>query len=60
MYGGGRDAVDYVRLIRTIRPDVILGLRPDGAGGGQHHQASAVIARDAFKLAGDPTKYPSN
>jgi LmbE family N-acetylglucosaminyl deacetylase len=56
----GRDEItaDYVRLIRTIRPDVILGLRPDGAGGGQHHQASAVIARDAFKLAGDPTKYP--
>ena len=56
----GRDEItaDYVRLIRTIRPDVILGLRPDGAGGGQHHQASATIARDAFKLAGDPTKYP--
>src|SRR5262245_7976252 len=49
---------DFVRLIRMIRPDVILGLRPDGAGGGQHHQASAVIARDAFTLAGDPTKYP--
>src|SRR5712671_2773901 len=56
----GRDEItaDFVRLIRTVRPDVILGLRPDGAGGGQHHQASAVIARDAFKLAGDPTKYP--
>ena len=56
----GRDEItaDYVRLIRLIRPDVVLGLRPDGAGGGQHHQASAVIARDAFALAGDPTKYP--
>jgi len=56
----GRDEItaDFVRLIRTIRPDVILGLRPDGDGGGQHHQASAVIARDAFKAAGDPTKYP--
>jgi len=41
-----------------IRPDVILGLRPDGTGGGQHHQASAVISRDAFKLAADPAKYP--
>ena len=47
----GRDEItaDYVRLIRMIRPDVILGLRPDGDGGGQHHQASAIIARDAFK-----------
>jgi LmbE family N-acetylglucosaminyl deacetylase len=56
----GREEItaDFVRLIRTIRPDVILGLQPDGAGGGQHHQASAVIAREASQLAGDPTKYP--
>jgi LmbE family N-acetylglucosaminyl deacetylase len=56
----GRDEItaDFVRLIRMVRPDVVLGLRPDGDGGGQHHQASAVIARDAFKAAGDPTKYP--
>jgi len=55
----GRDEItaDYVRLIRMIRPDVILGLRPDGGGGGQHHQASTIISRDAFTLAGDPTKY---
>src|SRR5687767_12635793 len=56
----GREEItaDYVRLIRTIRPDVVLGLRPDGTGGGQHHEASAVIAREAFKLAADPTKFP--
>jgi LmbE family N-acetylglucosaminyl deacetylase len=56
----GRDEItdDFVRLIRTIRPEVMLTLRPDGDGGGQHHQASAVLAREAFKLAGDPTKYP--
>ena len=57
----GKDEIteDYVRLIRTIRPDVIIGLMPGGAGGGQHHQASALITREAFKLAGDPTKYPA-
>src|SRR5262245_5340729 len=56
----GRDEItaDYVRLIRMIRPDVILGLRPDGPAGGQHHQAATVISRDAFKLAGDATKFP--
>lgn len=56
----GRDEItsDYVRLIRTIRPDVVIALMPGGAGGGQHHQASAVITRDAFKLAGDASKYP--
>ena len=47
-----------MRLIRTIRPDVIITLPPTGNAGGQHHMASAVITRDAYKLAGDPTKYP--
>src|SRR5436309_10391941 len=56
----GHDEIlsDYVRLIRTIRPDVIAGLSPTGVGGGQHHQASAVLAHEAFKAAADPTKYP--
>src|SRR6476619_3192414 len=56
----GRDDItaDYVRLIRMIRPDVIITLPPTGNAGGQHHMASAVITRDAYKLAGDPTKYP--
>jgi len=56
----GRDEItaDYVRLIRTIRPDVIITLPPTGNAGGQHHMASAVITRNAYKLAGDPAKYP--
>jgi LmbE family N-acetylglucosaminyl deacetylase len=56
----GRDEItaDYVRLIRMIRPDVIITLPPTGNAGGQHHMASAIITRDAYKLAGDPTKYP--
>ncbi len=56
----GRDEIvaDYVRLIRMIRPDVMVGMSPAGTGGGQHHQASAVLSREAFKAAGDPTKYP--
>ncbi|MBZ5555897.1 MAG: PIG-L family deacetylase [Acidobacteriia bacterium] len=56
----GRDEItsDYVRLIRMIRPDVVIGLPPAGEGGGQHHQASSIITRDAVKIAGDKTKYP--
>src|SRR6266702_4397356 len=56
----GRDEItaDYVRLMRTIRPDVVIALPPGGEGGGQHHQASSMISRDAFKLAPDATKYP--
>jgi LmbE family N-acetylglucosaminyl deacetylase len=49
---------DYVRLIRTIRPDIVIAMRPDGAGGGQHHQASAVLAREAYLAAGDPARFP--
>ena len=49
---------DFVRLIRMIRPDVVIALSPTGSGGGQHHQASAVLTREAVKISGDPTKYP--
>ena len=56
----GREEIlgDFVRMIRTLRPDVIAGLRPTGQGGGQHHQASAVLAREAFRAAADPTRFP--
>ena len=56
----GRDEIigDYVRLIRMVRPDLIFSMNPAGTGGGQHHQASAILAREAYRLAGDPTKYP--
>ena len=55
----GRDEIisDYVRLIRMHRPDVILALRPDGRGGGQHHQASARLAAEAFRAAANPGRY---
>ena len=56
----GRDEIieDYVHLIRLVRPDVMFALSPTGGGGGQHHQASSILAREAWKIAGDPTKYP--
>src|SRR4051812_724513 len=49
---------DYVRLIRTLRPDVLITMRPDGEGGGQHHQASARIGTEAFRAAGNASLYP--
>ena len=56
----GKDEIvgDYVRLIRTTRPDVIITMRPDGEGGGQHHQASARIATEAFRAAGRSGQIP--
>ena len=56
----GREEIlgDYVRMIRTIRPDVIAGMSPDGNGGGQHHQASAVLAHEAYAAAANPSRFP--
>jgi len=58
----GRDEIigDYVRLIRTIRPDVISAQSPTATGPGQHahHAMAAILSHEAYKLAGDPTKYP--
>ena len=56
----GRDEIlgDYVRLIRMTRPDVVLGMNPTGTAGGLHHQTSGLLSREAFKAAGDPSRYP--
>jgi LmbE family N-acetylglucosaminyl deacetylase len=56
----GREEIlgDFVRMIRTIRPDVIVGFVWDGAGGGQHHQASSRLTAEAFRAAADPARYP--
>jgi LmbE family N-acetylglucosaminyl deacetylase len=56
----GREEIlsDFVRMIRTVRPDVIAGMSPDGNGGGQHHQASAVLAHEAYAAAADPNQFP--
>lgn len=56
----GHDEIlgDFVRHIRTIRPDVIVGFVFDGDGGGQHHQTSSRLTLEAFRAAADPAKYP--
>lgn len=50
---------DIVRVIREFRPDVLItrfSTHPGGTHG--HHTASAVLALEAFKLAGDPKAFP--
>jgi len=51
---------DVVRVIRKFRPDVIVTRFPipPGSGGHGHHTASAILAVEAFKLAGDPKAFP--
>ena len=49
---------DIVRVIRTFRPDVVLTrFAPEPSGTHGHHTASAVLAVEAFKLAGDPNAF---
>lgn len=57
----GEDAVlgDIVRVIRAFRPDVVLTrFSPMPADTHGHHTASAVLAVEAFKLAGDSRAFP--
>ena len=50
---------DMVRVIRTFRPDVIVTrFSPEPGGTHGHHTASAVLAVEAFKLAGDAKAFP--
>jgi len=50
---------DIVRVIRTFRPDVLVarfsGTDRDGHG---HHQASAILTKEAFRAAADPNRFP--
>lgn len=49
---------DVVRFIRTFRPDVVLTMNLQGRGGDRAHEATAIVVRDAFRAAGDPTQFP--
>ncbi|MDE2880452.1 MAG: PIG-L family deacetylase [Acidobacteriota bacterium] len=51
---------EVVRMIRTLRPDVVLTLPPSGTGGGQHHQATGRLTHEAFDAAGDPDRFPEH
>ncbi len=57
----GHDAIlaDVVRVIRNFRPDVVITrFPPDRTAGHGHHEASALLAAEAFDLAGDPAAFP--
>ena len=56
----GRDAIigDYVRLIRTLRPDVLVTMNIQGRGGDRAHEATTVLVREAYRAAGNAAMYP--
>lgn len=60
-WGHGAALERMVRLVRLTRPEVILTFQPGVFIGENHgdHQASGVIATEAFDLAGDPAAFPA-
>ncbi|HYL85080.1 MAG TPA: PIG-L family deacetylase [Candidatus Angelobacter sp.] len=56
----GKCLEQLVRLVRLTRPEVILTFFPGTFIGEDHgdHQASGVLATEAFDLAGDPAAFP--
>jgi hypothetical protein len=51
---------DVVRVVRAVRPHVMIaifgGTPADGHG---HHQASGILAREAFDAAADTARFPA-
>ena len=58
--GHGAALEDLVRLVRLTRPEVVLTWLPAYVAGENHgdHQASSVLATEAFDLANVPTSFP--
>jgi LmbE family N-acetylglucosaminyl deacetylase len=56
----GTSVEEMVRLIRLTRPEVVFAFYPGVVAGENHggHQASGVLATEAFDLAGDATAFP--
>ncbi len=58
-WGHDRILADVVWVVRQQQPDVIVlcfsGTPADGHG---QHQVSAILGREAFDAAADPTKFP--
>lgn len=49
---------DYVRMIRTLRPDIVVTMNIQGRGGDRAHEATTILVREGYLAAGDPSKYP--
>src|SRR2546423_5987292 len=59
-WGHGKALDEVVRLVRITRPEVIFTWLPDYVVGENHddHQASAVLATEAFDLAANAVVFP--
>ena len=56
-----RDRVlyDVVRVVRTVRPLVVTSVFVGGPSDGHgNHQTAGLMAKEVYRLAGDPTVFP--
>lgn len=60
-WGHGANLEALVRIVRLTRPEVMISWLPGVFIGENHgdHQASGVLATEAFDLAGDTAAFPS-
>ena len=60
-WGHGANLEALVRIVRLTRPEVIISWLPSIFIGENHgdHQASGVLATEAFDLSGDPVAFPA-
>lgn len=49
---------DFVWTFRKFRPDIVITRFSDTGRSHGHHTASAILAREAFKLSGDENAFP--
>lgn len=49
---------DVVWVIRSFQPDIIITRFDENPPNHGHHTSSAILAREAFSAAADPTKFP--
>ena len=58
-WGKEKTLGDIVWVIRKFRPDVIMSrFSARQAGGHGHHMATALLVKEAFAAAADPSKFP--
>lgn len=57
---GHDDSLDrLVRLVRNLRPEVMVTFLPAPTGGQHgHHQTAGLLATEAFDAAADPQRFP--
>ncbi|MCI0447001.1 PIG-L family deacetylase [bacterium] len=60
--GHGKTLDNVVRVVRATRPEVIITWLPQNGVGQNHggHQASGILATEAFDCSADPSVFPAH